>query len=86
MYDDGSEQLQSTENVGTTEDSQPSWDPLGEYMAIQTDRNGDYQVATMYYDGFEYTDITQIGYAGSGNSNDSSPDWEPVDDGVYCGE
>ena len=86
MYDDGSDPLQSTGNTGSTEDSQPSWDPLGEYMVIQTDRNGDYEVATMYFDGFGFINITQLGYRDSGNSSDSAPDWEPVDGGVYCGE
>ncbi len=92
MYDDGSEQLQSTLNSAA--EQQPSWDPLAEYMAINSDRDSDIDsggdlnldVATMYYDGAENTNITKAGFSDSGNSNESSPDWEPVNDGKYCGD
>ncbi len=86
MYDDGSDQIQSTLNTGPKEDSQPSWDPLGEYMVMQSDRDGNFEVATMYFDASEFTNITQKGYSDSGDSKDSSPDWEPIDDADYCGE
>ena len=86
MYADGSEQIQSTENTGGVMDSHPSWDPLGEYLALQSDRDGNFEAATMYSFGGEYANITQNGYSDSGDSSETSPDWEPVDDGAYCGE
>ncbi len=81
MYDDGTELAQATGNLGGLTDAEPSWDPLGEYMVIHSNRNGNFDVATMYFDGDEYSNLTA---ASSGT--DASPDWEPVDDGVYCGE
>ena len=81
MYDDGSEPLQSTGNSDGSIDAEPSWDPLGEYIVAHSNRDGDFDIASMYFDGFEYTNLT----TGS-SSKDTSPDWEPVDDGVYCGE
>ncbi len=86
MFSDGTGQAQSTLNTDGVVDSQPSWDPLGEYVVIQSDRGGNFEVATMYYDAFEYINVTAKGYSASGGSNESSPDWEPVDDGAYCGE
>lgn len=86
MYYEDGEQLQSTENMGGTMDTQPSWDPLGEYLAIQSDRDGNFEVATMYFDGLEFVNITRAGQSDSEESRDSSPDWEPVDGGSYCGE
>ncbi len=86
MYDDGGEQTQSTENMGAAMDIHPSWDSLGEYVVLQSDRDGNFEVATMYSFGGEYTNITLAGYSDSGDSSESSPDWEPVDDGAYCGE
>ena len=81
MYDDGTEVAQATNNLGGLTDAEPSWDPLGEYMVIHSNRDGNFDIATMYFDGTEYVNQT-FGIS----ATDASPDWEPVDDGVYCGE
>lgn len=73
--------VQITANQDGKIDSNPSWDPLGEYMVIHSNRDGNFDVATMYTDGEEYTNLTS-----ASTDTDSSPDWEPVDDGSYCGE
>ena len=86
MGDDGSAQTQSTANGSGLVDAEPSWDPLAEYVTIHSNRDGNYEVATMYYDGSEYSNISRVGNSDSASSGDSSPDWEPVTDGVYCGE
>ncbi len=49
MYDDGTEQIQSTLNSGGAADFHPSWDPLAEYVVFQSNRDGNSEVATMYY-------------------------------------
>ena len=81
MYDDGSDQAQATANTDGVMDAEPSWDPLGEYLVIHSNRDSNFEVARMYYDASEFTNISR-----NSASSDSSPDWEPVDDGVYCGE
>ena len=86
MYDDGSDQTQSTSNMDSAADSQPSWDPLAEYLVIHSNRGGDFEIASMYYDGSGYGEISSVGDSNSSDSTELSPDWEPVDDGVYCGE
>jgi hypothetical protein len=55
-------------------------------MVIHSDRDGNLEVARMLYDGSDYLNITVAGYGDSGESSDQAPDWEPVTDGVYCGE
>ena len=81
MYDDGTDQTQSTTNMDGTVDAEPSWDSLAEYMVIHSNRDGNLEVATMYFEASEYANISR-----SAASSDASPDWEPVNDGVYCGE
>ena len=81
MYDDGTEQVQSTGNLDGLIDAEPSWDPLAEFMVIHSNRNGNFEIASMYYDGAEFTRLT-----GGHSGNDTSPDWEPVNDGALCGE
>ena len=73
--------VQITNNSEGKTDAQPSWDPLGEYMVIHSNRDENFDVATMYSDAAEYTNRTQ-----SSTASDVSPDWEPVNDDVYCGE
>ena len=86
MGDDGSAQTQATGNGSNFEDAGPSWDPLAEYLVFHSNRDGNYEVATMYYDGTEYTNVSRVGNSESADSGDSSPDWEPVAGGLYCGE
>ena len=81
IYSDGSDPAQSTSDVNGVVDAEPSWDALGEYLVIHSDRDTNFEIATMYYDSSEYTNISR-----SSSSRDSSPDWEPVSDAVYCGE
>ncbi len=85
MGDDGSGQTQATANANGLEDAQPSWDPLAEYLTLHSNRDGNYKIATMYYDGTDYTNVSRVGNSDSASSADSSPDWEPVSDGAYCG-
>ena len=84
MYGDGSDQTQSTSDGDV--DRHPSWDPLAEYLVVESDRDGNLEVARMYYDASEYRNITIAGNANSSLSSETSPDWEPVDDGLYCGD
>ena len=79
MYGDGSEQTQATANTDETVDAEPSWDPLAEYLVIHSDRDTNFEVATMYYDASEFANISR-----KRTSSETSPDWEPVDDGAYC--
>ena len=81
MFSDGTDEAKSTANSDDTIDSQPSWGPLGENLVIHSNRDTNYEVATMYYDGSSYSNISK-----SSTSRDAAPDWEPVEDGVYCGE
>ena len=86
MGDDGSAQTQATGNASGLVDSEPSWDPLAEFLTLHSNRDGNYEIATMYYDGTDYTNVSRVGNSDSASSGDSSPDWEPVSDGAYCGE
>ncbi len=80
MYYNGTGQTQSTANSDGTVDAEPSWDPLGEYLVIHSDRDTNFEVATMYYDAADFANISR-----KETSSETSPDWEPVDDGAYCG-
>ena len=76
---------QITTNEDGKTDAEPSWNPLGEDMVIHSNRdgngNGNMDVATMYTDGGLYENLTQ-----TSPSNNFSPDWEPLDNGVTCGK
>ena len=89
---DSFELLQTTTNADDKIDGQPSWNKSGDLMVFHTTRNTDvdanprvdvYDVSRSLYDGEDYKDLTP----GTLNSNESSPDWEPVDEAVpvVCG-
>ena len=91
-YYDGYEVYQATLNMNGKVDAQPSWDKSGDLMVFHTTRNTDihaipridvYDVYRSLYDGAEDEDLT----FGTLNSNESAPDWEPVDEEVpvECG-
>ena len=63
-------------------DSRPSWSKSGEQMVFHSNRDGDskFDIFKAYYDGSEATNLNRNSTAG----NDSSPDWEPVDNVDYC--
>ena len=69
-------------------DDQPSWSKSGEQMVFHSSRNTDvdavprvevYDVYKAFYDGTSKTDLTR-----EDSSNNTSPDWEPVEDVDYC--
>ena len=78
--------VQITLNIQDRTDTKPSWSMSGEEMVFHTNRDGNLEVVRALYDGKEYTNITRVGYSISGDSDESSPDWEPVENAGYCGE
>ena len=81
MYSDGSEPFQITANTDGTVDSEPSWDSLGEYLVAHSGRNDNFEIFTMLYDGSDGLNISR-----NAATSDENPDWEPVEDGAYCGD
>ena len=77
MYSDGTEQQIAASNG--SDDGEPSWDPVAEYLVFHRTNNDNVEVFAMSYAGDEQSNIS------GDNSNDSSPDWEPGDAKVYCG-
>ena len=78
---------QATTNSDGKIDSNPSWNEVGDDMTYHTTRNSSagvndvYDVYKAYIDGSETKDLTK-----DDSNNNSSPDWEPVDNGVTCGK
>ena len=78
MYDDGVDLWQTTSNNGA--DTHSSWGPSAEEMVFQTDRDTDLEVYFIFDGGGSSANLSD-----SGESSDSSPDWEPLTEAVYCG-
>ena len=78
MYDDGVDPWQTTSNNGA--DTHSSWGASVEEMVFQTDRDTDLEVYFTFDGGGQSDNLS-----GSGVSSDSSPDWEPLTEAVYCG-
>ena len=89
VYDEIDGLRVTTDNIGETLDAEPNWGPSGDGFVFHTNRdiNANFEIyrANDSFGDFN-TNITRNGYSESHESNESSPDWEPVDDGVYCGE
>ena len=83
-YDPYSGLIQATANIDNTIDAMPSWGPPGDEMVYHSDRDVDsnFNVFRALYDGAAYENLSPE----TANSSETSPDWEPVDDGAYCGE
>ena len=78
MYDDGVDPWQTTSNNGA--DTQSSWGPSVEELAFQSDRNTGLEIFDTFDGGGDSRNLSN-----SSNSADSSPDWEPLEEAVYCG-
>lgn len=85
---DGYDLIQATSNIEAKIDDQPSWSKSGNQIVFSTSRNTDldavprvevYDVYKALYDGAEYIDLTS-----EDASNNTAPDWEPVDGVDYC--
>ena len=67
-------------SVITSADGQPALGPVAEYVVFHQTHLNNAEVFTMGYAGDEKRNISQ-----NAGGDDSSPDWEPDDSGVYCG-
>ena len=79
----------TTDNTGDTLDVEPSWGSSGDEFVFHTNRDVDANFETYRANdsfGDSNTNITKAGNSNSHSSDESSPDWEPVDDAPYCGE
>ena len=77
-----------TDNSDAKIDDQPSWNKSGEQLVFHSSRNTDvdavprveaHDVYKAYYDGTYAVDLTM-----GDSSNNTSPDWEPVENVDYC--
>ena len=78
MYPDGDGKEMSA-SVNST-DGQPSLGPVAEFMVFHQTHQNNVEVFMMGYAGDDRANISE-----NAGSDDSSPDWEPDDSGVYCG-
>ena len=83
--EDYSELIRTTRISGT--DSSPKWGPSGDEFVFHTNRDANFEVyvADSAYADVQ-TNVMKEDHSDSKESNESSPDWEPVEGGGYCGE
>ncbi len=79
MFSDGTEQSAAEVNPASV-DSEPSMDLAAEYMVFHRTQFNYHKVFTMSYYGDD-----EVNISGRNIGNDSSPDWEPSEEAVYCG-
>ena len=84
FYYDGYELTlnQLTRNTDGLVDAKAIWSKSGEQMVYHSNRDADskFDIFKAYYDGADATNLNRNSTAG----NDSSPDWEPVEDADFC--
>lgn len=86
-YYDGYELFQTTENTDDKIDAQPSWSKSGEQMVFHSTRNTDVDAIPRVdaHDVFKaFPDGGGTNLTRQNSSNNTSPDWEPVDGVDYC--
>ena len=77
MLDDASDTWKTTDGDG--DDTQSSWGPSVDEIVYQTYRDENYEVYTTFDAGGFGDNLTL-----NKDSDDSSPDWEPLDKATYC--
>lgn len=86
-YYDGYELFQTTENTDDKIDDQPSWSKSGEQMVFHSTRSTDVNTVPRVevHDVFKaFPDGGGTNLTRQNSSNNTSPDWEPVDGVDYC--
>ncbi len=78
-YYDSYDVSQASSNIDGTVDAQASWSKSAEQMVYHTGNNDEFDIYKALYDGSSKIDLTR-----QNGSNNSAPDWEPVDGVDYC--